>query len=223
MFAELFWNPGVLVQAEVGAVRCAAVGLPVVAPLSAAMACGETSEQDRVHRMGQRNAVSIHYLLAKGTIDDALWPLLQRKLNVLSQCGLSRNELATETDEVRAQSDPERDEIWLAAVVDRLCAAHHAGRDAAAAAAPVVAVEPSPQAVCQQLTGLSEPTDNRPMGLSSSGPAQPPALRRPSDDGSDDTIGAFVDDDDDDDEPDGAGGNGHGDGQDGKRLRMSPP
>uniref|UniRef100_A0A8C6WXU2 SWI/SNF-related matrix-associated actin-dependent regulator of chromatin subfamily A-like protein 1 n=1 Tax=Neogobius melanostomus TaxID=47308 RepID=A0A8C6WXU2_9GOBI len=44
IFAELFWNPGVLIQAE-----------------------------DRVHRIGQTSNVNIHYLVAKGTADDHLW------------------------------------------------------------------------------------------------------------------------------------------------------
>lgn len=44
LFAELFWNPGVLIQAE-----------------------------DRAHRIGQKDCVNIHYLLAHGTTDDKLW------------------------------------------------------------------------------------------------------------------------------------------------------
>uniref|UniRef100_A0A8C4HM85 SWI/SNF-related matrix-associated actin-dependent regulator of chromatin subfamily A-like protein 1 n=1 Tax=Dicentrarchus labrax TaxID=13489 RepID=A0A8C4HM85_DICLA len=44
VFAELFWNPGVLIQAE-----------------------------DRVHRIGQTSNVNIHYLVAKGSADDHLW------------------------------------------------------------------------------------------------------------------------------------------------------
>jgi SWI/SNF-related matrix-associated actin-dependent regulator of chromatin subfamily A-like protein 1 len=44
LFAELWWNPGALLQAE-----------------------------DRVHRIGQQNAVNVQYLLARGTLDDKFW------------------------------------------------------------------------------------------------------------------------------------------------------
>lgn len=62
VFAELFWNPGVLIQAE-----------------------------DRVHRIGQQDSVVIQYLLGKGTFDDYLWPLLLKKLSILEQVGLAQN------------------------------------------------------------------------------------------------------------------------------------
>lgn len=65
IFAELFWNPGVLIQAE-----------------------------DRVHRIGQTCNVNIHYLVAKGTADDHLWPMIQAKMNVLEQVGLSESNLS---------------------------------------------------------------------------------------------------------------------------------
>ncbi|KAJ3591822.1 hypothetical protein NHX12_006954 [Muraenolepis orangiensis] len=65
VFAELFWNPGVLIQAE-----------------------------DRVHRIGQTSNVDIHYLVAKGTADDHLWPMIQQKMNVLEQVGLSESNLS---------------------------------------------------------------------------------------------------------------------------------
>ncbi|XP_067373187.1 SWI/SNF-related matrix-associated actin-dependent regulator of chromatin subfamily A-like protein 1 isoform X2 [Channa argus] len=65
IFAELFWNPGVLIQAE-----------------------------DRVHRIGQTSNVNIHYLVAKGTADDHLWPMIQDKMNVLEQVGLSESNLS---------------------------------------------------------------------------------------------------------------------------------
>lgn len=62
VFAELFWNPGILTQAE-----------------------------DRAHRIGQSDSVDVKYLVAKGTADDALWPLLQKKLDVLNKAGLSKD------------------------------------------------------------------------------------------------------------------------------------
>ncbi|XP_067890779.1 SWI/SNF-related matrix-associated actin-dependent regulator of chromatin subfamily A-like protein 1 [Heterodontus francisci] len=69
VIAELFWNPGILFQAE-----------------------------DRVHRIGQSNCVDIHYLVARGTADDYLWPIIQEKVKVLGQAGLSDNNFSeTET------------------------------------------------------------------------------------------------------------------------------
>ncbi|XP_028598388.2 SWI/SNF-related matrix-associated actin-dependent regulator of chromatin subfamily A-like protein 1 isoform X2 [Podarcis muralis] len=72
VFAELFWNPGVLIQAE-----------------------------DRAHRIGQTNSVDVHYLVAKGTADDYLWPMIQEKIRVLGEAGLSEakfSETAEATD-----------------------------------------------------------------------------------------------------------------------------
>uniref|UniRef100_A0A8C8S1K4 SWI/SNF-related matrix-associated actin-dependent regulator of chromatin subfamily A-like protein 1 n=1 Tax=Pelusios castaneus TaxID=367368 RepID=A0A8C8S1K4_9SAUR len=62
VFAELFWNPGVLIQAE-----------------------------DRAHRIGQTSSVNVHYLVAKGTADDFLWPMIQKKIKVLGEAGLSED------------------------------------------------------------------------------------------------------------------------------------
>lgn len=68
IFAELHWNPGMLVQAE----------------------C-------RAHRMGQAKTVRVKYLLARGTVDDFIWPMLQDKLNVLKEVGLSNDNFENAT------------------------------------------------------------------------------------------------------------------------------
>ncbi|XP_048454898.1 DNA annealing helicase and endonuclease ZRANB3 isoform X2 [Rhincodon typus] len=55
VFAELFWDPGHLLQAE-----------------------------DRAHRIGQCSSVHIHYLIARGTLDSLMWSMLKRKTRVTS-------------------------------------------------------------------------------------------------------------------------------------------
>ena len=45
----------------------------------------------RAHRIGQSDSVAVKYLVAKGTADDVLWPMLQKKLDVLNQAGLSKD------------------------------------------------------------------------------------------------------------------------------------
>ncbi|WUR02612.1 chromatin-remodeling complex ATPase-like protein [Vairimorpha necatrix] len=64
VFAELYWNPGTLLQAE-----------------------------DRIHRIGQSSNVDIHYLVCKGTVDEYVWPILLKKLNVLQSIGMGKNNL----------------------------------------------------------------------------------------------------------------------------------
>ncbi|CAM9436857.1 unnamed protein product, partial [Hapterophycus canaliculatus] len=54
VFAELYWTPAQLLQAE-----------------------------DRCHRIGQATVVKVQYLVAKGSLDDALWPLIQEKIKLL--------------------------------------------------------------------------------------------------------------------------------------------
>ncbi|XP_067405629.1 DNA annealing helicase and endonuclease ZRANB3 isoform X2 [Emydura macquarii macquarii] len=53
VFAELYWDPGHVKQAE-----------------------------DRAHRIGQCSCVNIHYLIAKGTLDPLMWAMLNRKAKV---------------------------------------------------------------------------------------------------------------------------------------------
>ncbi|XP_053328064.1 SWI/SNF-related matrix-associated actin-dependent regulator of chromatin subfamily A-like protein 1 [Spea bombifrons] len=84
VFAELFWNPGVLIQAE-----------------------------DRVHRIGQTSSVNIHYLVAKGTADDYLWPMIQEKITILSQAGLSENNFNETTESTDFfKKDPKQKSIY---------------------------------------------------------------------------------------------------------------
>jgi len=47
--------------------------------------------EDRAHRIGQLNQVTICYLLAKGTVDDIIWPMINSKLDVLNEMGLSND------------------------------------------------------------------------------------------------------------------------------------
>ncbi|KAI8071319.1 P-loop containing nucleoside triphosphate hydrolase protein [Gongronella butleri] len=54
IFAELYWNPSQLMQAE-----------------------------DRVHRIGQDNHVHIKYLLALDTADEMVWSMLMKKMEVV--------------------------------------------------------------------------------------------------------------------------------------------
>ncbi|XP_027967970.1 SWI/SNF-related matrix-associated actin-dependent regulator of chromatin subfamily A-like protein 1 isoform X2 [Eumetopias jubatus] len=84
VFAELFWNPGVLLQAE-----------------------------DRVHRIGQSSSVSIHYLVARGTADDYLWPLIQEKIKVLGEAGLSQTNFSEMTEATNYfYKDPKQQKIY---------------------------------------------------------------------------------------------------------------
>lgn len=53
MFAELYWDPGHIKQAE-----------------------------DRAHRIGQCSSVNIHFLIARGTMDTLMWAMLNRKVGV---------------------------------------------------------------------------------------------------------------------------------------------
>ncbi|KAG1671657.1 SWI/SNF-related matrix-associated actin-dependent regulator of chromatin subfamily A-like protein 1 [Nymphon striatum] len=76
VFAELFWNPGILTQAE-----------------------------DRAHRIGQVNLVNVQYLVAKGTADDFLWALVQKKLDVLNKAGLSKDNFTDSNTTLKVNSN----------------------------------------------------------------------------------------------------------------------
>lgn len=77
IFAELYWNPGILTQAE-----------------------------DRAHRIGQEDCVLVQYLVSPGTVDDHLWPLIQRKLEILNKAGLSKDSFqSSATSSVKFERD----------------------------------------------------------------------------------------------------------------------
>lgn len=42
-----------------------------------------TQAEARAHRIGQQGGVAIKYLLARGTADDFMWPMLENKLQVM--------------------------------------------------------------------------------------------------------------------------------------------
>uniref|UniRef100_A0A672Y4G9 Zinc finger, RAN-binding domain containing 3 n=1 Tax=Sphaeramia orbicularis TaxID=375764 RepID=A0A672Y4G9_9TELE len=63
VFAELYWNPGHIKQAE-----------------------------DRAHRIGQTCSVNVHYLIAKGTFDTVMWSMLNRKETVTGRSLNGRRE-----------------------------------------------------------------------------------------------------------------------------------
>ena len=82
VFAELFWNPGILTQAE-----------------------------DRAHRIGQTDSVTVRYLVAKCTADDELWPMIQRKLEVLNKAGLSKDNFMDSENHSTCQQNTDSNKI----------------------------------------------------------------------------------------------------------------
>lgn len=61
--------------------------------------------EGRAHRIGQRECVIIQYLIAKGTVDDILWPMLQAKANFLQNAGLDQNFSLSQAELVHQPSD----------------------------------------------------------------------------------------------------------------------
>lgn len=55
VFAEMYWNPGIMVQAE-----------------------------DRVHRIGQDKTCLMYYLVARDSFDEKLWLMLNEKMRIVS-------------------------------------------------------------------------------------------------------------------------------------------
>jgi SWI/SNF-related matrix-associated actin-dependent regulator 1 of chromatin subfamily A len=69
-FAELFWTPAIMIQAE-----------------------------DRCHRIGQNARVNCLYFVAKGTLDEVLWMLLEKKFQELGEFveGKEKQKIVVET------------------------------------------------------------------------------------------------------------------------------
>lgn len=51
----------------------------------------------RAHRIGQQDEVTCRYLLAKGTADDEIWLMVQKKQSTLSKAGLFSEDLSDAT------------------------------------------------------------------------------------------------------------------------------
>lgn len=61
-----------------------------------------------MHRIGQTSSVVIHYLVARGTSDDTMWPMIESKLSVLGNMGVSAGDFrAAESSNYQGQSQDE--------------------------------------------------------------------------------------------------------------------
>ncbi|XP_063720872.1 SWI/SNF-related matrix-associated actin-dependent regulator of chromatin subfamily A-like protein 1 [Symsagittifera roscoffensis] len=74
VFAELYWNPGDLIQAE-----------------------------DRAYRIGQHCNLTVHYLIANKTVDDQIWPMIKNKMSIMKEAGLSNDTEAFKNAETSNQ------------------------------------------------------------------------------------------------------------------------
>jgi SWI/SNF-related matrix-associated actin-dependent regulator 1 of chromatin subfamily A len=70
-FAELFWTPAIMIQAE-----------------------------DRCHRIGQQARVKCLYIVAKGTLDDILWKLIEKKFRDLGEFVEGKEKLKLVVDKI---------------------------------------------------------------------------------------------------------------------------
>jgi SWI/SNF-related matrix-associated actin-dependent regulator 1 of chromatin subfamily A len=111
-FAELYWTPGSMIQAE-----------------------------DRAHRIGQTSTVSIHYFLGKGTVDELLWPMVQNKMRLLGEVveGTAESDMLRESAARRVagseQPSEEAGKSSLVSLLEEVAGAQAAAALAAKAAA----------------------------------------------------------------------------------------
>lgn len=52
---------------------------------SLSQACAALHPTDRAHRIGQASSVNIHFLHAKGSVDDIIWSTIQNKLESVGE------------------------------------------------------------------------------------------------------------------------------------------
>ena len=64
---------------------------------------------DRAHRIGQTDSVVVQYLVARETADDVMWPMIQKKLEVLNKAGLSKDNF--EESEAEIMTDTRQHKI----------------------------------------------------------------------------------------------------------------
>jgi len=79
-FTELFWTPAIMIQAE-----------------------------DRCHRIGQQARVRCLYFIGKGTLDEVLWKLIEKKYRALGEFVDGKEEIGIALE--RELQDDEQDEI----------------------------------------------------------------------------------------------------------------
>ena len=58
--------------------------------------------EDRAHRISQTSVGIIVYLLGSGSLDDKLWPMIKRKMQVVSQTVSGKQEMM-EVEEYKKQ------------------------------------------------------------------------------------------------------------------------
>lgn len=76
------WTPGEIIQAEGwdGNAHTAVVVLVLLQAASRTII-----NADRAHRIGQASSVNIHFLHAKGSVDDVIWSTIQNKLESVGE------------------------------------------------------------------------------------------------------------------------------------------
>jgi len=82
IFAELYWNPGIMFQAE-----------------------------DRAHRVGQKSSVYVQYILARNTADDHIWPMILEKIMIVGALNLNNQTLSSMDNQELVLPDREQPQL----------------------------------------------------------------------------------------------------------------